>query len=506
MVFRKQIPLAQALLMAAATSCLSLAAAADQGLAENARLPGSSPFKEPAEAIWETWAGDLDGMVERRVVRALVPYGGYQFYYEGGAPRGAAWEMLKRLEDYLNETLGRRNVRVYVAAIPVSRDQMLPALLAGNADLIAADLTETRGRRQLVDFTRPLLKDINEIVVSGPGVSTLDTLDDLAGREILVRPSSSYYEHLLSVALDFRERGLEPPKIVPAAELLEAHDILELVNSGIADITVVDDYKAAFWNKVFPNISLHEDLVVHSGGQVSWAHRKDSPEFAAMIKGFMRKYGRGTLVGNDTFSRYLSRVDRVRCAGADNTTGKTSELEAAFRASGEEFDFDWLMLAAQAYQESNLRHNRRSPAGAVGIMQIKPSTAADPNVGIPDISSIENNIRAGAKYMRFVGDRYFANDDMPELSRWLFSLAAYNAGPARIARLRRETESEGRNPNLWFDHVEIVAARKIGRETVTYVSNIYKYYVGYQLAYARNKELEREFGDILNDCSRRNAP
>ncbi len=490
---------------AALTSCLSLAAAAGENAAESGRLPGSSPFEAPAEALWEQWAGDLDGMVERRVVRALVPYGGYQFYYEDGAPRGAVWEMLKRLENYLNEQLGRRNVRVYVAAIPVSRDQMLPALLAGNADLIAADLTETRSRRQLVDFTRPLLEDINEIVVSGPGVSGLETLDDLAGREILVRPSSSYYEHLLSLTLDFRERGLEPPKIVPAAELLEAHDILELVNSGIADITVVDDYKAEFWSTVFPDLRLHKELIVHSGGQVSWAHRKGSPEFETMLKGFMRKYGRGTLVGNDTYSRYLSRVDRVRCAGAENTTGKTAELEAAFRASGEEFDFDWLMLAAQAYQESKLRHNRRSPAGAVGIMQIKPSTAADPNVGIPDISSIENNVRAGAKYMRVVADRYFANDDMAELTRWLFALAAYNAGPARIARLRREAEKEGRNPNLWFDHVEIVAARRIGRETVTYVSNIYKYYVGYQLAYERNRELRQEFGDVLNDCSRPGA-
>jgi membrane-bound lytic murein transglycosylase MltF len=464
-------------------------------------LERSDAFTVPFEELWAPWTGDLDGMIERRVIRAVVPYGGYQFYYEDGEPKGAVWELLKRLEDHLNEKLGRRNIRVYVTAVPMNRDQFLPALLNGNADLVAADLTTTESRSELVDFTRPLLTDIDEIVVTGPAAKPLDSLDDLAGMPIFVRASSSYYDHLLALGLDFRERGLEPPKVVVANELLEAHDILEMVDTGIVTATVVDDYKAEFWNEVFPDITLHHDLVVHSGSETSWAFRKNSPEFAELMKGFMRKYGKGSLVGNDTYARYLSRVQRIRCSGDLRMSPELERIANAFRASAEEFDFDWLMLAAQGFQESKLRQNRKSPAGAVGIMQIKPSTAADKNVNIPDISSIENNVRAGSKYMRFIVDRYFADSGMDELNQWLFALAAYNAGPARVTRLRNEARNEGRDPNVWFDSVEIVAGRRIGRETVTYVSNVFKYFIGYQLAEERVVSVQREFRDVLTDCS-----
>ena len=458
-------------------------------------------FTVPFEQLWDPWTGDLDGMVERRVIRAVVPFGGYQFYYDDGEPKGAVWEMLKRLEDHLNERLGRRNIRVHVAVIPMSRDQLFPALLNGNADLIAADLTETESRGQLVDFTRPLLTDINEIVVTGPGAFPLSEMDELAGMPIFVRPSSSYYEHLLQLGRDFRERGLEPPQILAASELLESHDVLEMVNSGLVAATVIDDYKAEFWSAVFPNITLHRDLVVNSGGQTSWAFRQGSPELAELLRGFMRKYGKGTLVGNDTYARYLAGVEQIRCADGRRMSANMEELASAFRRSASEFDFDWLMLAAQGFQESKFRQSRKSPAGAVGIMQIKPSTAADKNVNIPDISTIENNIRAGSKYLRFIIDRYFADSGMDELNQWLFGLAAYNAGPARVTRLRNEARKEGLDPNRWLDNVEIVAGRRIGRETVTYVSNIYKYYVGYQLAAERVQLVEQNFGDVLTDCS-----
>ena len=458
-----------------------------------------NPFTLPFEQLWEPWTGDLPGMIERRVIRVVVPYGGYQFYYDGGAPKGAVYELLKKLEAYLNEQLGRRNIRVYVATIPMSRDQLFSALLSGNADLIAADLTETERRKLVADFTRPLLTNIDEIVVTGPRSAPLASLDDLAGREVFVRASSSYHEHLVDMAAEFTSRGLPPPKIVLADELLEAHDILEMVNAGLVDVTVVDDYKAEFWKTVFPDLKLQRELVIHEGGKTSWAFRKDSPEFAELMRGFMRKYGKGTLVGNDTYSRHLSDAGRVHCAPRGRDEARMSELENAFRKSAVEFDFDWLMIAAQAFQESRFRQNRRSPAGAVGIMQIKPSTAADHNVGIPDISTIDNNVRAGSKYLRFVIDRYFSGDAIDDLNRWLFGLAAYNAGPARVARLRREAAAEGYDPDIWFNHVEIIAGRRIGRETVTYVSSIYKYFVGYHMLQAREQD-RAKFQHVLSGC------
>ena len=469
-------------------------------LAEEEAPSTSDLLPMPFRVIWEPWHGDFEGMVERRIVRAVVPFGGYQFYYEDGMPRGAAYDLLQRLEAHINEELGRRNIRVYVVVIPVSRDQLIPALLEGHVDLVAADLTITPERAGLVDFARPMLNDIDEVVVTGPGAAPIETLDDLAGREIVVRESSSYYEHLLFLATAFGSRGLEPPDIHLADEILEAEDLLEMVNAGMIDVTVMDDYKAEFWETVFPNIVVRDDLILNKEGSIAWAMRKDSPQFEAVIDRFLRKYGRGTLVGNDTYNRYLANAARVRCSHTSKALQDMQDLIGVFQQFGEEFGFDWLMLAAQAFQESGLKQHRRSPAGAIGIMQIKPSTANDRNVDVDDITTVEGNVRAGAKYMRFIADRYFADAEIDPLNQWLFSLAAYNAGPAKINRYRQEAADNGYDPDRWFDNVEIIAARRIGSETVTYVSNVFKYYVGYQITLERGAIREERYSDDLQEC------
>ena len=190
------------------------------------------------ENILTPWTGDYDAIVERRVLRVLTPYGGYQFYYENGQPRGATWEMLVKLETWINDQLGLKNVRVYVVPIPVSRDLLISGLLEGAGDLIATDLTITPEREKLVTFTRPLLANINEVVVLGPTAPDIDTLDDLAGRKILVRPTSSYAEHLKVLSDEFSDRQLRPPEILEADELLEAEDILDMLSARVAGITV----------------------------------------------------------------------------------------------------------------------------------------------------------------------------------------------------------------------------------------------------------------------------
>jgi membrane-bound lytic murein transglycosylase MltF len=454
----------------------------------------------PFSTIWTPWKGDYEGMIERRVIRVLVPYGGYQFYYDDGQPKGAVYELVQRFETYINEQLDRRNIKVYVVVIPVSRDELLPALLKGHADFVAADLTPTEARSSEFNFSRPLLIGINEVIVTGPAAPQVATLDDLAGQEIFVRQSSSYFEHLRRLSATMEASGLESPQIEPTDELLEAEDLLEVVNAGMIGMTVLDDYKARFWAGVFPEITVREDLVINEGGTIAWATRKDTPELSKVINQFLRKFGKGSMIGNDTFNRYLKDAARVRCAHSGNNTGKTEALADVFQTYGEQFDFDWLMLAAQGFQESGLRQDRRSPAGAVGIMQIKPTTAADRNVGIDDISTVDSNIHAGAKYMRFLADRYFDDEGIDDLNQWLLTLAAYNAGPAKVARLRREATENGYDRNIWFNNVEIIAARRIGRETVTYVSNIFKYYVGYQVISERSDIRSQRHGEILTEC------
>lgn len=495
-----------ALIICALFALLACSDGGDLASIERNKASGDSPAIDdilplPYREIWAPWTGDLAGMTERRMIRVVAPYGGYMYYFDDGEPRGAAWELTKRLENYLNDELGRRNVRVFVIVIPLSRDQLIPALLQGHADLIAADLTTTEIRRENLGFTRPLLEGVNEVVVTGSSADEIETLDDLAGKEIHVRASSSYFEHLTRFAEAMRDQGLDPPNIVQVDELLESEDLLDLANSGMIDITVLDDYKAEFWAGVFPNIKIRKDLVIHEGGTIAWAVRKDSPDFLAKLNAFLREYGRGTLVGNDTYNRYLADAGDLRCNSGVDSGKRLEELAAMFRKYGDMYELDWLKLAAQGFQESKFRQNRRSDSGAIGIMQIKPSTASDPNVGIDDVSDADGNVHAGTRYMRFLIDRYFSDEDINDLNRWLLGLAAYNAGPSRVINLRNEAERNGYDSAVWFDNVEIIAAKRIGGETVTYVSNIFKYYIAYQMAFAKLNESEKRFGDALRSCS-----
>ncbi|MFQ5759779.1 MAG: transglycosylase SLT domain-containing protein, partial [Acidiferrobacterales bacterium] len=299
--------------------------------------------------------------------------------------------------------------------------------------------------------------------------------------------SASYFESLTRLNTSFRQRGRPEVKIIPAEEYLEDGDLLEMVNAGLIPMVIVDSHKAQFWQDIFDNITVHSEIAINTGGHIAWAFRKQSPKLEAMANEFVKSHKKGTLLGNILYKRYLRNNKWVRNSLTGVNLKRFKDTVAFFKKYAGQYDFDWLMLAAQAYQESGLDQSKRSPVGAIGVMQILPSTAADRNVNIPNIEQLENNIHAGAKYMRFLHERYFAKDELGELNRHLFAFAAYNAGPARVARLRKEATALGLNPNEWFDNVEVVAAKRIGRETVQYVSNIYKYYIAYRLVADRLK-------------------
>ena len=438
--------------------------------------------------LTEPWFGDLDGMQERRAIRVLVVAGGPQFFYYRGKPRGVVAELLGMYQKELNKQLGRGLDAVEVIPMPVSRDRLFSELAAGHADLIAADMTITDERAAHFDFSIPVMRNVDELIVFGPGFKgEVNTLDDMAGRSLYVRQSSSYYEHIQRLNRNLADSGLEPIRIDLANEYLRTLDVAEMVNTGLISATVLDSYKARHWQQIYPELVVRDDLAVNTGGHIAWAFRKESPLLAKSINDFLRSHRQGTLIGNVLLERYVENVRWIRNATSDAQIERLRPMLELFRAAAQESSYDPLMLVAQAFQESGLDHSRRSSAGAVGIMQIKPSTAADKNVGIPNIDAVADNIRAGARYMRFVQDRYFSDNEMSELERWIFALAAYNAGPAKIQRMRRIAAEEGHNPNQWLGNVEIVAARKIGRETVRYVRNVFKYYVAYRMSWERRE-------------------
>jgi len=270
--------------------------------------------------------------------------------------------------------------------------------------------------------------------------------------------------------------------------VFEDDDILEMVNAGLAPITVVDDYLAEFWSQVFTGTMVHKNVVVRTGGRLAVAFRKENPKLRKTVNEWIRKHPEGDAFRNIVERRYLQNVGYVKNAAAEAERRKLEAVAAIFKKYGAQYGVDYMLMAAQGFQESTLDQNVKSPVGAIGVMQVMPPTGKELNVG--DISKVEPNIHAGVKYMRFMMDQYFKDEPMDDLNKELMTFAAYNAGPGRLRQLRRETAERGLNPNLWFNNVERVASERIGRETVTYVSNIYKYYVTYRLVFEQMNRRE----------------
>jgi membrane-bound lytic murein transglycosylase MltF len=475
--------------LAALAGLLAAALLAAAPLAAQTPAPPPAAKRAAPPMLTRTWTGDLDGMIKRRAIRVLVPYNRTHYFIEKGQQHGLAYEMGKKFEDDLNLKLKTGNLRVHVVFVPVSRDQLLPDLVAGKGDMAAASLTITPERQKLVDFGEPTSTDVSEIVVTGPRSPAIATLDDLAGQEVFVRASSSYYQSLTALNARFRGQGKKDVLLKAAPETLEDEDLLEMVNAGLVKTIVVDSHMAAFWKQVFPKLVLHPEVAVRTGGQIAPAFRKDSPKLRAEINAFLEKNGKGSAFGNILLRRYLKNTGYARSATADADYKRFQAVIDLFRRYGDKYEMDYLLMLAQGYQESGLDQGVKSKVGAIGVMQVMPATGKDMKVG--DIQQIEPNIHAGVKYIRFVTDQYYANEPMDRLNKGLFAFASYNAGPGRLRGLRAEAKRRGLDPNVWFNNVERVAAERIGRETVQYVSNIYKYYVAYRLALEEQEEKAR---------------
>jgi membrane-bound lytic murein transglycosylase MltF len=238
----------------------------------------AAPADELSIKLQQPWTGDLDGMVQRRVIRVLVPYNRTLYFVDlGGTQRGMSYDFMRAFEDDFNRKLGRGDLRVHVVFIPVSRAQLLPLLVAGQGDVAAANLTITPERRKIVDFTAPAAHDVSELIVTGPGAAPLATLDDLAGKEIYVSRATSYYESLEALNQRFRQRGLKAMRLREAPGNFETEDILEMANAGLVNIGVADGYIATLWRGLYSNNRIREDLVLHQNGDIAFAIRKDSP-------------------------------------------------------------------------------------------------------------------------------------------------------------------------------------------------------------------------------------
>ena len=424
--------------------------------------------------------GDLDSMVARRRIRALVPYTHLYYYINGKERKGIAFEALNLFEKSLNKQLKFYPPKVRIIFIPVNRSQVIPLLQDGYADLAYAGMTINEERKQLVDFSAPTITGLKEIIVGGLSAPKLNSLADLSGEEIYLHEGSSYESAVLKLNDSLKQVGLQPVIIKPVDPYLETEGMLELVNAGVIPFTATVEDIARLWSKEMDSLVLYDKIPLARNISYGWVFRKGSPKLKAAADRFITKSRKGTLVGNMLYNKYVINVKHLRAMHSKKTIAQVKALRTTFQKHAKSYRLDWVLLVAQGYQESELQQGRVSHAGAVGIMQVKPSTAAGRPIYIKNVKTVDNNIHAGVKYMRFIIDQYFNDPEIDSLNRHLLALASYNAGPSRIARFRKMAKAKGLNPNIWFDNVEIIAAREIGRETVQYVSNIYKFYASYR--------------------------
>jgi membrane-bound lytic murein transglycosylase MltF len=461
--------------------------------------PSADEADKPRQVTLEDkpWAGDFDGMLERRVIRIFVPFSRTLYFNDKGRERGLTAENARDFELYLNEKY-RRKLRprpLTIVLIPATRDRLLSAVVDGQADIAAGDLTVTEERLKRVDMIAPEGgPQVREILLTGPKSPEIKVIDDLSGKTVHVRRTTSYYESLVALNERFRKEGKEEVKLVLVPDALEDEDMMDMLDAGLFQAIVVNDWLAKIWAPVLPKLVVHDDVVLREEGRIGWAIRKQSPLLAAEINTFYAKF----LKREDAVARRIQELTK-RVKALKDPTGaaarkRFNDAVALFEKYGHQYDFDPLMLTAQGYQESQLDQRRRSPVGAVGVMQIMPATGKLMRVG--DIHQIDANVHAGTKYMDYLMSQYFADAHFDETDRMLFAFASYNCGPNRIATARKMAASQHLDADRWFNNVEITTGKRCGTQTTTYVRNIFKYYVTYKLIVEAQEKEEKARGAI----------
>lgn len=431
---------------------------------------------EVSDNAHKSYIGDFDALQKKGVVRVLVS-GDVGFYHiENGKPKGILAEQIH----YFQQALKVRDPLLRVQVIPVERSELLSALNQGRGDIAVANLTVTKEREQLVDFSIPIRSDIDELLVTNHSTPLITDITQLQGKEVWLKQNSSYISSVHTVNKQLEQNGMVPIYIHLLNNNIQDLELLDLIKRGKITATIVDSHKLELWGNLEQDIRIHRDLAFRHNADIAWAIRKNNPQLKAQIDQYLQDSKQGTLLGNVIDNRYLESISWMNRASNALQNEEREKLEELFVAYGEKYEINWLILLAMAFQESGLDNTKISHRGAVGIMQVMPKTARDWYVDIDDVYDLESNIHAGSKYLRFIYDRYFDLPELSDIDKIHFSLAAYNAGPAKIRRMRVLAAKQGFNPNKWFNHVEVIARKNISQEPVKYVANINRYFTIYQ--------------------------
>jgi len=433
------------------------------------------------------YTGDWDQISKRGMLRVLVLYSKSGFFYDRGRPRGVNAEAMEELEKEINKKLKTGANKFKVVLMPTTPGRMQKALDEGLGDLLCTAVIVTPERGKLVDFTIPVKTDVKLVVVTNKNSPSISGINELSGKDVYVIPSTVAKIELERLNQEFKKSSKPEIRVKEVDPNLTEEDLLEMTNAGLIPATVAVDFRAELWSNVYSDIVINSNAVLRKGVDVAWAMRKGSPQLKNILDEFITAHMTGTAFGNTVIRRYFGNGKYLKNSTSAAEMKKFESYVKYFQQYGDEYNFDYVMLAAQGYQESMLQQDHVSPRGAVGIMQVLPRYAAAKPISIPDVRTAQNNIHAGTKMLSVIAATYFNDPGIDQKNKTLFTFAAYNAGPSRIVRLRKQAQEQGLDPNKWFGNVELVASKDIGAETVQYVSNVFKYYVAYNLALEQKK-------------------
>ena len=455
--------------------------------------------KEPPSlslAIQEPFVGDLPAMKTRHVIRVLVTYSKTNFFIVKGQPYGFEYDLLQEFAKGLNQGIKKRHLPTRLVFIPVPFDELLVGLKSGRGDIAASGLTITPERLKNVSFTTPYVRAVEEIIVTRKKLKGIHSLQDLQGKSLYLAKGTSYKAHLQALNRQLQRKNMKSINLQTVGAHLTTEDLLELTNSGVIDLMVADKHLAELWSSILPNIQLRPDMRIHKGGEIAWATRPNNPHLRKSLNTFLKRNRKGTLLGNILFKRYYKNEDWITNPLSGKEKRKLALYTNLFKKYGKTYQFDWKLLAAQAYQESHLDQSKKSHRGALGLMQILPSTAHNPPIKIGNIHLAENNVHAGVKYLAHLRDHYFSHKQYSPQEQTNFSLAAYNMGPTKLKSLQQHAKKLKLNPYVWFSHMEQVALRHVGREPVRYVANIHKYYLAYSQSERNDQKKSKEIEEL----------
>lgn len=450
-------------------------------LSASARLAGSQQAG-PEAVQHKTQIRDLAQIRGSKTLRVLVNQSRNSSGDVKGQEIGVEYHRLQAFEDYLNARDGQK---VAFKIIPKAKNQLLTALERGEGDLVApGELLDTAGSRD-VQASAPIVHDVPLVLVGIRGQRSFRHLDQLAGRTLSLPTGSAADEALHQLNRQLALRKLAPVKIEWVDPSLAVEDVLEMVQAGIYPLTLVEQPIAERWARVMPKLRLDRGLTLKTQGDINWFVRGDAAQLRTNIDDFLKHY-KPSPSQDVAFEKAYKNTYRVNNPLVRGNIQKLEQLRPVLQRHADAQGIDWLDLAALAFKESKLDPGAKGSGGATGLLQITPSAAK--RVGVANIQSPENNVRAAARYMALIQRKFFASPRVNERERMAFVLAAYNMGPERVQSMRQEARKRGLNPNQWFFQTERIAMEQGGANVVSFVNSVNKYY----LAFDRQRDaLER---------------